>query len=173
MGVFLDIRGAFDNVNYDYIKQAMTRRGIDSSTIQWYMNFLRVRQGCLTIKGLKLIRLLRRDFPQGGILSPFIWNIIFDELIALFERTVVNCFAFADDLLLLMKGQNIAFMVKHLQKALDKAEAWAKAAGLQFCPVKTVAVVFTRQRKIPTPPLLRIGGRFITYAQEAKYLGML
>ena len=64
-------------------------------------------------------------------------------------------------------------MTKQLQKALDKAEEWARSAGLSFCPIKTVAVVFTRRAKIGTPPLLRLGGRFIEYTATAKYLGIL
>ena len=48
---------------------------------------------------------------------------------------------------------------------------WGKTCGLKFNPEKSVAVIFSRRRKIP-PFSLRIDGGEIEYKTEVKYLGV-
>jgi hypothetical protein len=148
IGVFLDIKGAFDNVTTEGIEASLKKRKFPPTMINWYINYLKSRSINISIKGTKLRRLLKRGFAQGGVLSTIIWNVIFDELLALFKNTLVKIRAYADDVLPLARGKNILFLLRQLQTAINKADCWAKEKGLTFSPAKTVAILFTRKRKI-------------------------
>ncbi len=85
MGVFLDISGAFDNLSVNAAIRGMRRKGIDETLIGWFGQFLKNRTITTTVKGITIVRQLTRGTPQGGVLSPIIWDIAFDELLEIFE----------------------------------------------------------------------------------------
>ena len=78
IGVFLDIRGAFDNVDINFTTNALLERGFDPQMVRWYSHYLGNRVATATIRGVSVRRLLKKGVPQGGILSPLIWNCNID-----------------------------------------------------------------------------------------------
>ena len=61
-----------------------------------------------------------------------------------------------------------------MQIALNKAYSWGVLKGLQFNPIKTVAVIFSHKRDpIKIFPKLTLGGRELEYSKEVKYLGII
>ena len=85
VGIFLDIKGAFDNVNIAFTQNALLERGFDPKMVAWYSHYLGNRIAMVTIRGVTIRRLLRRGVPQGGILSPLAWNCKIDRLLDLFH----------------------------------------------------------------------------------------
>ena len=65
LGVFLDIKGAFDNLDYDATIAAMRKRKMPAQIITWYGNYLCNRMASITLNGVTIIRLLTRGTPQG------------------------------------------------------------------------------------------------------------
>ena len=84
IGVFLDIRGAFDNVNIAFTSKALLERGFDPEMVQWYTHYLENRIATATVRGVSVRGLLKRGVPQGGILSPLAWNCNIDKLLDIF-----------------------------------------------------------------------------------------
>ena len=81
LGTFLDIEGAFDNVSFKAISDAINSSPVDKSTAGWIINMVKYRHLTVTHKDItKRIR-IRRGCPQGGILSPFLWNLVVDDLL--------------------------------------------------------------------------------------------
>ena len=81
LGTFLDIGGAFDNVSFKAISDAINSSPVDKSTAGWIINMVKYRHLTVTHKDItKRIR-IRRGCPQGGILSPFLWNLVVDDLL--------------------------------------------------------------------------------------------
>ena len=96
MAVFLDIKGAFDNVNHEAALKAMRTRGIDEQLIQWYGQYLTQRVVSATLTGVTMTKKITRGTPQGGVLSPVIWNIVFESLLKRMGKAVFST-GFADD----------------------------------------------------------------------------
>ena len=96
LGVFLDIKGAFDNIDLCAIEGSFHKRGISKVLCNWYVNYTRNRAISVEIRGQKEERRLTRGVPQGGVLSPLAWNILFDSFLALFKGPVYVT-GFADD----------------------------------------------------------------------------
>ena len=140
LSVFLDVQGAFDNVNpYSAIK-AMKKRGFPLKMISWYSGYLLNRLNLSKIKGVTNRRLLFLGTPQGGILSPLIWNIVIDELLQALDghRTKACCFADDTNLTASGKVERLQFARDSLQSALDIACLWASEQGLVISQEKSV-----------------------------------
>ena len=112
--------------------------------------------------------------PQGGVLSPTLWNINFDDLLKLYDGTAVQANGFADDIALLVSGIDLPSMIDILQRAVDRAVKWGRTCGLSFSSVKTVIVVFTHKR-VQTENLknIVINDTEIPFLNSAKYLGVI
>ena len=64
--------------------------------------------------------------PQGGVMSPTFWNLIFDILVEKMNSNGSLSVAFADDGDILTTGQNIDTIRNFTQDILGKAEEWGE-----------------------------------------------
>ena len=82
LGVFLDIEAAFDNVSFKAIATAISKTKLDPATAHLIINMVANRYITINHKeATKTIR-IHRGCPQGGILSPFLWNLVVDDLLS-------------------------------------------------------------------------------------------
>ena len=172
LGVFLDIKGAFDNCKHDAIVEQMKSKKFPKGIIVWYEQYLRNRVAHSTLKGHTCSIKVTNGTPQGGILSPLAWNLVFEDFIETMSGSPVKTRCFADDACLLVRGICPASMVDLMQVALNKAINWGLQSSLQFVPSKTVAIFFHRKRKFKAPKMLQISNQPIEYSNVAKYLGV-
>ena len=172
LSVFLDIAGAFDNIQYPSIISAMNKRGIPPKITSWYKFYLKHRTAYTELKGIYSSVKVQRGCPQGGILSPVIWTLIFDSFIELFQRSPAKIGCYADDAVLTVHGVDINTLVDIMQPELNKAFKWGLKESLIFVPEKTSAVLFHRKRKAINPKKLTLNGVPIQYQSEVKYLGV-
>ena len=172
LGVFLDIQGAFDNVSAPAIKRSMRQRGFPEPLIQWYCHYVGHRRLVVNHNGVEVKRHLVRGTPQGGVLSPVIWNLVFESLLAQFREGPVQITGYADDGALMIVGKNPHLMMRHMQRAVQSALDWGEECELHFSPAKTVVVLFTRKYKPVIPQELNMGGVSIPFSDSVRYLGV-
>jgi len=172
LGVFLDIQGAFDNINPLSVVDGMGRKHIDKRIINWYKHYLENRSIEIEYRGTTTHRLLTRGTPQGGVLSPMMWNLAFDSLLDLFKDGLVKCYGYADDAALIISGTKPHFLRDKMQEAIDKCVNWGNIHGLTFSSSKTVSVLFNRKHKPEEIPALKLRGENIALSHVVKYLGI-
>ncbi len=173
LGIFLDIAGAFNNVNPIKAVEAMNKRGISPSIVQWYSFYLQNRTATITINDTQRTRGLPRGLPQGGIISPIAWDLVVDSLLEdLNQETNVLVVGYADDLAIALSSFDPASLVEIAQDYINKACAWGRENDLQFNAKKTEAVFFTRRTKVPEYKKLHVNGVNVDYADGCKYLGV-
>lgn len=175
IGVFLDVKAAFDRIKPSYIISRMEERFENKIATSWYNNLLSNRTTEIEINGQTVKRKLTLGVAQGGILSPMAWNISIDTLLNnLNDGGPVTCIGFADDVCLLINGINIDTMLSQLQRSVKKAENWAREAGLEFGAAKSKYVVFTNKRRkdSDTTVQLKIANSPIQEVDDIKYLGI-
>ena len=173
LGIYLDIQGAFDNVLPHKIVEGLKAHHTPPDIIRWYSHYLTSRQMSSSFRGHTISRFLTKGTPQGGILSPLMWNVCFDPLLQKFQDGMVRCIGFADDGALITSGKNLAVMHSRMQKAVLAAEDWGRDNELRFSTSKTVAVHFTRSHRQGPPPEVKMNDQAIPYSTEVKYLGIL
>ena len=104
LGIFLDIQGAFDNLPYHAIRKALNRTAAKGMICDWIMDKIENRHIELKSSGTTISRKIPKGCPQGGVLSPFLWNLVIDSLLKEFQKHE-NVQAFADDVCLLSIGK--------------------------------------------------------------------
>ena len=172
IGVFLDISGAFDNLLPEAACLGMRKKGIPENIIAWYRHYLTCRNICVQIKGVNKERLVEKGTPQGGVLSPLVWNMAFDGLLEEGNKGPVRVVGFADDACLVVSGPDPGTLVTIAQEAVTRIVSWGASAGLAFNAKKTAVMLFTNRRKIPKLRKIKIDGTEVDYVNSTKYLGI-
>ena len=172
LGTFLDIEGAFDNVSFAAIAEALHKTTVDMATCQWIVNMISNRYVTIKFKNtLKRIR-VRRGCPQGGVLSPFLWNLVVNDLLTYSSGEIPGHLqAFADDLISLEEGDDTSIIWYRTQKTIEIISRWCKSKGLKLSALKTKVVMFTWNRKWSIRPIYA-EGNLIELSPSAKLLGV-
>ena len=169
---FLDIEGAFDNVSYDSVELAMKEKNVNPLITKWYTSYLRDRYMHTEISGEERRRALTKGVPQGGVISPLAWNLVFDSLLKVINHRPFKGIGLADDGAIGMSGIDPGMMMQQMQTALNRALEWGEATGLRFSAKKTLVMLFTRKRKKPRECTLKMGQQKLCFATQVKYLGI-
>ncbi|CAB4045425.1 Hypothetical predicted protein, partial [Paramuricea clavata] len=110
LAVSLDCTGAFSEVRYESAVAAMKNFNIPEGLVVWYETLLRQRMVEANLQGVRARISPSMGSPQGGVLSPLVWNLVMDSLLRQFyysndgtRRTnvPVEAIGYADDVLLL------------------------------------------------------------------------
>jgi hypothetical protein len=105
LGVFLDIEVAFNNTSFDSMCAALVRQGVDYSTVWWIGSTLEDRPATATLNGSFMMAAVSRGCPQGGVLSPLLWCLAVDDIIARLNWGGVYTQSYADNMRLLVVGK--------------------------------------------------------------------
>ena len=173
LGTFLDIEGAFDNVSFEAISNTINKSPVDSSTAGWIINMVTNRHITINHKNVTNHTQVKRGCPQGGILSPFLWNLVVDDLLRSTTSDIPGYIqAYADDLVTLVEGQDLDVIRSRTQKIINTIERWCTTKGLNISTLKTKIVMFTWKRKWVLPKPIKVGGTTIELANSVKFLGI-
>jgi len=139
IAVFLDIQGAFDNVQFESIERELLNRGANKQTIDWYCELLKSRKISTNLKGENYIISPTQGAPQGDPLSDCIWNIVYQPIIEKISKSKVLPNALADDITLLHTGDNPDIMIKEIQEIINIITEWGDKEKLNFNPKKQLS----------------------------------
>ena len=107
LGTVLDIEGAYDNISFNAITDAINKSPVDFTTAGWITNMVTNRFVTINHKSSTRRIRVKRGCPQGGIPSPFLWNLVIDDLLNYSAKHIPGYLsAFADDLITLTEGYN-------------------------------------------------------------------
>jgi hypothetical protein len=113
LGVFLDIQGAPKS-----IVRGLREKHADITTVKCYEPYLMNCSMEAEVKGGKVSWRLIRGTPQGGVLSPIMWNLVFDSLFACYgEDSPFKCINTG----LIVEGENQHFQFHHMNNAIERA----------------------------------------------------
>lgn len=110
-----------------------------------------------------------RGVPQGGVISPTLFNISIIGLEKCLPQSV-EISLYADDICIWTSGRNRRVLRSRLQRAIDSIEAFLAARGLEISASKCAAVAFTKRDL--TRYGLTVGGNAIPYVPNYRFLGV-
>ena len=112
---------------------------------------------------------------QGGVLSPYLFNVYIDDLINELCKCNVGCYisgvsannlGYADDMTLLSPS------VKGLRSLIQICEAYANKFDIVFNAIKTVCMIFKgKKANIQRIPRVQLNNRNIIFVSVHTYLG--
>lgn len=173
LGVFPDTEGAFNNTCHNTMCDALVRHVSDYTIVQWIRAILEGRVVVATLNGFSMSLATSRDCPQGGVLSPLLWCLVVDNLLARLSGNGVSIQGYTDDTDLLAMGKFPNTLSGLMKWALLTVETWCNKVELSVNPDNTGFVAFTRKRKLLGFFEPQFFGVKLSLSGSVKYLGAI
>jgi ribonuclease HI len=172
LAVFLDIEGAFDKTTFQSVDNALRARDVNDTLSAWVLNMLHERHVQVSIGDVKVTKRVTKGCPQGGVLSPLLWNLVIDELLSKLNNNGYWTIGYADDLVIIIRGRFLGTICNLMQSALKMVEEWCRNNDLTVNPSKTEMTLFTRKRLRTgfVPPVFF--GQVLNLNSHTKFLGV-
>lgn len=110
-----------------------------------------------------------RGVPQGGVLSPILFNLTLIRLDQVLPSNV-NASLYADDICIWASGSTRVQAKARIQVALGRLQKYLYLRGLEISAAKSAAIAFTRRNMDSYP--LRICNQTIPYVTRHMFLGV-
>ena len=173
LGIFIDIEGAFDKVSTESIVMALNAHGVAPTLCRWIEQMLSRRVVSVEVGETKVRGTISRGCPQGGVLSPLLWNLVVDNLLCTLNSQNFYTIGYADDITILISGKFEGVVCNLMQTALKLVEKWCNEHALSVNPHKTELVLFTKKRKIGKIKQPILFHTPIPFSDKVKYLGII
>ena len=173
---FVDVRKAFDRVNYHKLLIKLRERGAPTYLIAILHVWFSSQKFSVSWGGV-----LSRYFGsanglrQGGILSPYLFNVYIDNLSTQLNTLPVGCtindltlnnLSYADDMVLL------ASSAKGIQRLIDTCFEYASSHDIIYNETKTLCMsVLPRNLRHIPDPVITLGVHQLQFVNEFPYLG--
>lgn len=170
----LDACKAFDRVIHNRLFVNMVTKGIPLCIIQCLINWYSKLSACVKWFGcISTTFSLKAGVRQGGVLSPFLFNLYVDDLINMLQskgygchvgNIWIGCIMYADDILLLSPS------VAGLQKMLDLCVLYAADVGITFNTTKSMCMMIGSKHGMIS--CMTLGTDRLLWVDAFKYLGI-
>lgn len=131
--VFLDLKCAFDIANRQIILHELAKLCVGGYLLRWINAYFKNRKSAVVFQGCKSeFKEMVLGTPQGGVVSPFLFNILMNALINKFRRkTDCTIISYADDILIHVKSY------QEIYSALGSISSLCNELGLIISTDKT------------------------------------
>ncbi|XP_063887725.1 uncharacterized protein LOC135115154 [Scylla paramamosain] len=167
--VFIDLEKAFELASPHAILDALVRKGVRGRLLAWLRDYLQRRRARVSrFQGLRsTFKVLENGTPQGGILSPLLFNLLMEQLVALPFHAGTVLLSYADDLALVVTGRGNK--LRRTQQALDLISGKCQDLGLKISAEKSRAMMV----KAADPTWqLHVQGVELAWTNSYQYLGV-
>ncbi|PJE77995.1 hypothetical protein CI610_03074 [invertebrate metagenome] len=170
LAVFLDLEKAYDLIWHDGLLVSLKNHGITGNIFKFVSSFLKNRKIQVRIHDTLSDQYeLENGVAQGSVISPTLFNIYINTLSqTLHNKTKLA--QFADDGCIWSTGKNIRYLTKHIQTTLTAINEWANKWGFKPSKQKTIAMYFSKSKKLPE---LYLGQTKLKFEKQVRYLGMI
>ncbi|GBM11529.1 Retrovirus-related Pol polyprotein from type-1 retrotransposable element R1 [Araneus ventricosus] len=172
--ISLDVAGAFDTVWRQSVLQRLTVAQCPHNLFRLISDYFDKRTVCYSFDSTTWSFPADRGVPQGSCSGPFYWNLVLDTVFQVDMPAGCYLQAFADDLILVVRGRTKGEIESAAQIALDRLIAWADGHKLQFNCTKTtlLPVTFGGRLSLADPPRVYMMGHEVQVVSSFRYLGV-
>ena len=141
VGIFIDLRKAFDTVNHDILLLKMEHYGVRGSSLQWFKSYLYERKQYVYKNGdCSELKKISCGVPQGSVLGPLLFLIYINDLPNISNK--LDLYLFADDTSIYYEDESLGNLEKKVNKELRNLYLWLSVNRLALNIEKTNFVIF-------------------------------
>ena len=170
--VAIDLSKAFDTVDHDLLLEDIHNLQLNGYIKRFLCAYIRGRQTYVEFRGSKSrYRTMRQGVPQGGVLSPVLFNLYMAKMPQPPPGTELG--TYADDTTVSRSGPVIKPICTEINKFLNTLDNWFKTRNLFISPSKSTATVFTTDPHDCNVDLpININGNKVPTVKHPKILGV-
>ena len=170
--VALDLRAAFDTPNVNKLLNIILASKIPKYTKRWLCSYLRGHQTYVEFRNAKsTCRKVRAGVPQGGVLSPILFNAYMSGLPT--PPNGIKLTSYADDCTSYASGPTIPSICDKLNSHLTTLHEWLEEHDLELSPGKPMATIITTfSQEVSMSVPIKIGQHTVPTTKNPKILGV-
>jgi ribonuclease HI len=169
--ISLDIQGAFDNAAWSIILKELWRKKCPRNVFDLVRSYFCNRTVRIKYAGHEAERAVQKGCVQGSVCGPLFWNLIIDGLLCRDWENGVAISAFADDVAMVIQGEDIYTVGRLASRTLDSVVEWGDSVGLTFSKEKTQLIHFDKGGR--EVPCITMGGIELSFTDHLKILGVV
>ena len=171
LSIFIDIRKAFDTVDFQTLLSRMESLGVRGKCLKWFESYLTGRSLKVVLNDVGSAAFpVTCGVPQGSVLGPLLY-LIYVDLMRLYLKDVCLT-SFADDTVLTVFASSVKDLVRKANLALERLEIFTSLSLLCVNVRKTFLMTFCR---VGTPldvsGQVTLCGNLVQQVDHLRYLG--
>jgi Reverse transcriptase (RNA-dependent DNA polymerase) len=170
--ITIDVKNAFNSADWSAIADALYRLGVPESLFRVLGDYLNNRFLIYDTEVGQERMKVSAGVPQGSIMGPVLWNIMYDAVLRLPLPEGVEIKGFADDLILKVFGDSKDQVEVRSMRAMGIVVPWLKENKLEVAHHKTEMVVVSNLKQ-PVTAQIEFNGCLTTSKRQVKYLGVM
>ena len=171
IGVFIDLKKAFDTIDHSLLLKKLEFYGIRGIASEWLNSYLCNRSQFVSLNGVNSdLQKVLCGVPQGSILGPKLFIIYINDICN--TSSVLNFILFADDTNSFCTGKDIVSLSTIVSKELVTLNTWFAINKLSLNVAKTNFMVFGNL-KFSSKFNISINNHEIDRVYSTKFLGVI
>ena len=172
IGIFLNLKKAFDTVDHTILLKKLYAYGIRGKAHTWLTSYLTGRTQYVVYDGHKSSTLtMTWGVPLGSILGPLLFIIYVNDICNVSDLLLKKLYA--DDTCVVAQGHNLEDLIGTLNTELSSLNEWLLCNKLTLNTNKSYYMVFHRARIKLTNIDIGINGSTLQRVKCVKYLGLM
>ena len=170
IGLFVDLRKAFDTVNHKILLDKLFHYGVRGVAYNWLSDYLDKRKQYVNFQNSNSNKLLIKcGVPQGSILGPLLFLLYVNDIANVSQLLLP--LMFADDTNLFLQGKSVNETIDIMNNEMDKVVKWLNANRLLLNVDKTHFMIFhSSRKKISCQQYVRINNQTIEQVKDTKFI---
>ena len=167
------MKGAFDAAWWPGIMTSLRQLGCPGNLYKLCESYFKDRTASLTMNNCKVQRNISKGCPQGSASSPGFWNILYNSLLDLEYCKNTKVIAYADDLVILVKGASQLEVENYANIEMQKVAKWARNNKMSFNDQKSKVIIITKKKTKNRRDInIFLDNKKLQQVDTLKYLGI-
>ena len=171
LGVFIDLKKAFDTVNHSVLIEKLNHYGVRGVAENWIKSYLSGRNQFVKLGECSSdVIQISCGVPRGSVLGPKLFILYINDICNVSK--LLKFILFADDTNILYSDSNIHNLISIINHEIDKLYTWFSVNKLSLNASKTNYMILGK-RKINCDVDIKINNNQIARVNKTTFLGIM